>query len=223
MSTKQLGVVDVSVKDAGDGEGHGAFEAVLSTASVDRDGEVVEAHAFEPLPESIVIHTDHVFSVANAVARAVPSYEDGRLILRGYWSSDAEAQKVRQKVREGIINTMSAGFMSAERTDKDGVPHITKGELLEGSFVTVPSNRDALVLAAKAAKAPQDADLLQKLHDLAVSHGAACDHKTPDAVEAQDTADPEEKAAAPAAAAPPADASVRTALARAEAEAASVL
>lgn len=204
MDTKQVGVVDVKVKDAGEGaDGFGTFEAVLSAASVDRDGEVVDAHAFEPLPESIVIHTDHVFSVANAVARAVPSYENGTLVVRGRFSSDPVAQSVRKKVQEGIITTMSAGFMGADRDVKDGVPHITKGELLEGSFVTVPSNRDALVLSAKVAKVTGDVDLLQKLHDLAVSQGAACEHKHHASPESAPT-EPA-KAAAPATAKSPAD------------------
>lgn len=217
MDAKRVGVLDVDVKDAGDGEGFGSFEAVLSAASLDRDGEVVDAKAFEPLPKSIVIHTDHVFSVANAVARAVPSYENGNLVVRGYYSSDPVAQQVRAKVREGIITTMSAGFMGAERSTKDGVPHITKGELLEGSFVTVPSNRDALVLAAKAAKVTNDSDLLQKLHDLSVSQGATCDHK-----HVPSTATEPGKAAAPATAMSPADVA-RIRLARAQADAASVL
>jgi hypothetical protein len=46
---------------------------------------------------------------------------------------------------------MSVGFMAASREDRDGIPHITKAELLEASFVSVPSNREAAILAVKAA------------------------------------------------------------------------
>jgi HK97 family phage prohead protease len=149
MDTKALGVVDVAVK-ATDAEGNGEFEAILSAPTRDRDGEVIDPKAFEPLPESIVIHTDHVFGVSTAVARAVPYYEGDLLKAKGYFGSDATSQAVRQKLLDGIITTMSVGFMNAKRTVKDGVPHITSGELLEASFVSVPSNREAQVLAAKS-------------------------------------------------------------------------
>jgi hypothetical protein len=110
--------------------------------------------------------------------------------------------------------------MGAQRTkdEKSGAIHVTKGELLEGSFVTVPSNRDALVLAAKTAKVTTDTDLLQKLHDLSVSQGATCEHKH----EASSTEQTEPVNAAAPATASPADVA-RIYMARAQAEAASVL
>jgi HK97 family phage prohead protease len=152
VNTKKMGVLNVAVKDAGTGSGNGEFEAILSAPTLDRDGEVIDAKAFEPLPESIVIHVDHAMGVSTAVARAVPAYEGDLLVAKGYYGSDAESQAVRQKVIDGIITTMSVGFMDAQREIKDGVTHIVKGELLEASFVSVPSNREALVLAAKSAR-----------------------------------------------------------------------
>ena len=56
---------------------NGGFRAIASTADMDRDGEVIDAGAFAvgpPLPASIPVHADHVASVNNLVARAVPSY-----------------------------------------------------------------------------------------------------------------------------------------------------
>ena len=152
MNVKNMGVLCATVKDAGDGSGNGEFEAVLSAPTLDRDGEVIDAKAFEPLPESIVIHVDHAMGVSTAVARAVPRYDGDLLVAKGYYGSDPDSQAVRQKVIDGIITTMSVGFMDAQREIKDGVTHIVKGELLEASFVSVPSNREALVLAAKSAK-----------------------------------------------------------------------
>jgi HK97 family phage prohead protease len=216
--TVNLSHIDVTVKDAGEGKGHGEFEAILSAPTLDRDGEVVAPKAFDPLPESIVIHVDHAFGVKTAVARAVPRYEGDLLLARGFFGSDPDSQAVRQKVKDGIITTMSVGFMNAKREDVDGVPHVIKGELLEASFVSVPSNREALVLAAKAANFGDDET--QKMHDLAVANGAACDHKTPDA-QSEPVTDPE-KDAAPAASKSPADVAALIA-ARAQADAASVL
>jgi hypothetical protein len=82
--------------------------------------------------------------------------------------------------------------MAATRSDQDGIPHITGAELLEASFVSVPSNREAAILAVKSAQPP----------------------KIPAAT------DPENPAAAPAAADSPADVpvgQVYAAVARAQA------
>lgn len=154
---KKTGIFDarVVVKEIGDGpNGNGEFEAILSVPTLDRDGEVIDAKAFDPLPvDGIVIHKDHIFSVDTAVAWAGVSYEGDQLKARGYFSSDADSQVVRGKVREGIVRTMSVGFMDATRKSVDGTPHITQGELLEASFVSVPSNREATILSAKSAVA----------------------------------------------------------------------
>lgn len=128
---------------------NGEFEVIMSTESVDRDGERIVRGAFDPLPESIPVHAFHDFN--DPVGRAVPSYDsEGRLVGRGFFASTARAQEVRQLVQDGVIGHTSVGFMAAERKDADGVPEIKSGELLEVSFVSVPSNRDAAVLMAKA-------------------------------------------------------------------------
>jgi HK97 family phage prohead protease len=167
------------VKAAASEHPNGEFEIVMSTDSVDRDGEIIVKGAFAPLPDSIPVHAFHDFS--RPIGRVVPQYDDaGRLIGRGFFGSDEESQAMRQKVADGIIGHTSVGFMAAERDRKDGVPHITKAELLEVSFVSVPSNRDAAVLMAKQYD-PADADTkatkadrLQTIHDMAVANGATC-------------------------------------------------
>lgn len=128
---------------------NGEFEVVLSAATVDRDGEVIEARAFEPLPESIPFHAFHDFH--DPIGRGVPFYDGDVLKARGVYASTPRAQEIRTLVAEGIIGHTSVGFMGASRKDgEDGIPHITSGELLEGSFVSVPSNREAAVLMAKS-------------------------------------------------------------------------
>lgn len=138
-----------SVKSAESNNPNGEFEVVLSRDTIDRDGEVIDARAFEPLPDSIPFHAFHDFH--DPIGRAVPVYEDGVLKARGVFASTARAQEIRTLVAEGIIGHTSVGFMGATRAVKDGedAPHIVRGELLEGSFVSVPSNREAAVLMAK--------------------------------------------------------------------------
>lgn len=165
-----------AVKDPTTG---GEWEAVLSAPTLDRDGEVIAKGAFDPLPESIPIHAFHMFD--DPVGRGEPFYDGELLKARGGFASTARAQEIRTLVEEGVIANMSVGFMAAEREERDGVPTVTRAELLEASFVSVPSNREAAVLMAKdyrenAGTVRSDSELLQAMHDLAVEQGADCKH-----------------------------------------------
>lgn len=230
-----------------DGEDpNGSFEAILSAPTLDRDGEVIDARAFEPLPDRIPIDIDHGMTVATTVGSGRPYYDGDVLKIAGTFSSIPRAQELRTLVTEGHVARMSVTFMDAERSTKDGVPHVTRAELLNAAFVPIPSNREAAVLVAKAFAATEEevkatkADRLQSIHDLAVANGAQCDASkshTPNpaptaasgtdpetaAVDAASTAAPAAVDTAKAAAPSPADVAARLAAIRAQAEAASVL
>lgn len=142
---KRVALFEVKALDGSDPNGE--FEAILSVPTIDRDGEVIDARAFEPLPAEIPIHKFHDFS--SPVATATPFYDGDVLKARGTFDPDPESQAIRAKVGRSI-RYMSVGFMAATRSDEEGTPHITKAELLEASFVSVPSNREAAILAVKA-------------------------------------------------------------------------
>ena len=176
-----------TVKALDDGEDpNGSFEVILSAPTLDRDGEVIDAEAFEPLPDHVTFDIDHGMSVATTVGSGAPSYDDeGRLLVKGTYSSIPRAQEVRTLVREGHIRTTSVAFMDAKREQKDGVTHIVKAELLNGAFVPIPSNRESVVVSAKeyqtkvgARNSSEDTERLQQIHDLAVSNGASCEAKS---------------------------------------------
>ena len=152
--TKMFALGEVkSVEDA-DGDPNGEFDVILSAPTLDRDGEVIDSKVFEPLPDHITFDIDHGMSTATTVGSGVPFYdEDGRLRVKGTYSSIPRAQEVRTLVREGHIRTTSVAFMGAVREEKDGVPHIVKAELLNGAFVPIPSNRESEVLTAKSYEA----------------------------------------------------------------------
>lgn len=207
--TKTFGIVDVDIKttDTKDAVGSGGFEAILSAPTLDRDGEVIDPKAFEPLPEHITIDVDHGMSVATTVGSGEPYYDGDVLRFRGTFSSIPRAQEVRTLVTEGHIRKMSVAFMNANReTDPDDERvHIRRAELLNAAIVPIPSNREADITAAKDAKvgarnSEKDAERLQQIHDLAVANGAGCKHAHGEPKSSTDT-DPE-PAAAPAAAAP---------------------
>lgn len=159
---------------------NGEFEVILSAPTTDRDGEVIDPKAFEPLPDHITFDIDHGLSTSTTVGSGTPYYDGDLLKVRGSFSSIPRGQEVRTLVTEGHIRTTSVAFMSAKKEVKDGIPHITKAELLNGAFVPVPSNREALVVSSKGRKAgarnsTKDQELIQGAHDNLVAAGATCD------------------------------------------------
>ena len=149
----KAGHFSVELKAAGDGSG--SFEAVLSAPTLDRDGEIIDAYAFEPLPDHIMIDVDHAMSVEKTVASGRPFYDDdGILRFEGTFASTSLAQDVRTLVNEGHIRTLSVAFMNGlyEEDRDDGRMHVRKGELLNAGIVGIPSNRQAVITASKAAE-----------------------------------------------------------------------
>lgn len=178
MDGKSFALCEVKTLDSSDPNGE--FEAILSAPTLDRDGEVIEAGAFNPLPDRIPIDVDHGMTVDSTVGSGSPFYDGDLLKIRGRFASTERAQTVRTLIAEGHVDRMSVTFMNADRQDKDGVPHIVHAELLNAAFVPIPSNRQAAVLMAKAFQPDSDelkatkADRLQSIHDLAVANGAVC-------------------------------------------------
>jgi phage head maturation protease len=197
---KAVGLVDTVETDSP----NGAFEVVLSAATLDRDGEVIDSRAFEPLPEHVPFDIDHGMTVQTTVGSGQPYYaEDGSLRVKGTFASTPLAQEVRTLVAEGHIRTTSVTFMAAERVkDEKSIDHVVRAELLNGTFTPVPSNREAVVLSAKALNvavdekvgarnSASDATKIQGMHDLAADLGAACEgaaksYTAKDAIEADD-------------------------------------
>jgi len=134
----------------------GTFQVVLSAPTKDRDGETLLPEEWkQPLPEHITFDIDHEMSVRGTVGSGRPWIDHegvmgagkGAMIVDGTYSSLQHAQDTRTLVKEGHINRTSVAFMS-EKTQKDGVATVTR-ELLNGAFVAIPSNREAVILSSK--------------------------------------------------------------------------
>jgi len=168
----------------------GSFEAVLSVPTLDRDGEIVDAGAFDPLPEHITIDIDHAMSVEKTIGSGRPFYDGPILKFEGTFASTPLAQMVRSLVDEGHIRTMSVAYMQAnyEVDQHDGLPHLRKAQLLNAGIVGIPANRDALITASKSLAAdvasiePDAKSAAQAAHDHLVTLGAVCKHAEPTAV-----------------------------------------
>lgn len=156
----------------------GTFEVILSAPTKDRDGETLMPEEWkQPLPDRITFDADHGMSVASTVGSGVPSINSaGELVVSGTFSSLPRAQEVRTLVKEGHIRTTSVAFMTERSPMKDGKQTVTR-ELLNGAFVAIPSNREALVLSSKSTKAgarnsASDMEHIQAIHDHAIALGA---------------------------------------------------
>jgi hypothetical protein len=161
----------------------GEFDAILSTPTVDRDGESLPSHAWkQPLPSSIAITADHTGSVADVVASGEPYLAaDGSLRLRGRFAGTEKGQQIRQLVVGGHIAALSVEFLRSKAADGQPVH-----ELTAASFVLLPANPEAKVLSAKAfdaavkaivdGKSADDAGaaMVQAIHDASAHLGAAC-------------------------------------------------
>ncbi len=162
---------------------NGAFDIILSAQTKDRDGDTLTADEWKmPLPDHITMDLDHGMSVASTVGSGKPFINpDGDLQVRGGYSSIARAQEVRSLVNEGHIRTTSVAFMTEEKAStKDGKSKPVR-ELLNGAFVAIPSNREAVILSSKAIDVKvgarnnaTDAAHIQAMHDSASHLGAVC-------------------------------------------------
>jgi hypothetical protein len=134
----------------------GTFKFLVSTASEDRDGEVVEPPGLK-LSGRVPIYLDHQHLMEKMVATAMPSLVDGNIEIDGKFLDNYWAQQMRKMAKDPDHSQalkMSIGFINAKRTMVDGVPHVTEGDLVEVSFTGIPSNTDTQLLAAKSAGRP---------------------------------------------------------------------
>lgn len=164
----------------------GGYDIVLSMPNVDRDGEIIDAKAFEPLPSGrMPIDVDHGMTVLTTVGSGVPVYDGDVLKLSDFkFAGTPLGQEVQTLVDEGHISKMSVAFMDARREvdENDGKAHVRKAELLNAAIVAIPSLREAdIVLLAKSALAKvgarnssKDAASIQAIHDEACTLGADC-------------------------------------------------
>lgn len=125
----------------------GKFEAVASTASPDRDGEVLTSKGWEleNFKKNPVILWAHRY-MEPAIGKAEEiKIEEGQMIVRGEFApiqGNAFAQQIRVLYEEGFQKALSVGYIPIERDEN----RITRKELLEISFVPVPANPEALSL-----------------------------------------------------------------------------
>jgi hypothetical protein len=123
----------------------GTFLVELSNETLDRDGDVLKADEWEtPLPEQITFVNDHTHKMASVVGSATPELVGGKIMCKGTWAKTQVAQDTRAVIEHVPYTSVSY------REKRDQKAGTVSRELINGSFVVVPSNVKARVLASKS-------------------------------------------------------------------------
>lgn len=145
-------VVD-STKASADSD-TGTFEVVITTETVDRMGEVIKADGWELeyyMKNPVVLWGHDHYGLPVGIATSIDRV-DNTLVAKGKFAPTEFGQEVRRLYDLGIVRATSVGFIEKERQGN----LITKAELLEFSFVTVPANPMALSTLVKSGISARD-------------------------------------------------------------------
>lgn len=132
----------------------GTFEVIITTENLDRFNEVIKLDGWELehyMKNPVVLwgHDHHLLPIGVCTSISVV---DGKMIAKGKFATHEHAQEIRKLYDLGIVKATSVGFIEKEREGN----LITKAELIEFSFVSVPANPYALSLAMKEALSIND-------------------------------------------------------------------
>lgn len=135
--------------------GERQVRVVISTRNKDRHGDVVIPRGIdlEPYKANPVVLWNHNWN--EPIARATDlQVDDDRVVATVQFPEEGISQSSDEaygRIKAGIINAASIGFMPKEwHWEDDGAGGETwvvdKSELYEFSFVTIPSNRESLIM-----------------------------------------------------------------------------
>lgn len=122
----------------------------------------------------------------NVVGTSSVRMQDGRLIAEmgddNWDDDDPEAMRIKNKVKKGIIRGASIGFnysdedVTEEEDERGMFYRINKWNLMEWSYVTIPSNKDALV-TQRMQKALEMKEIHERLDEIESKIGKLADRE----------------------------------------------
>lgn len=129
----------------------GEIVFIASDETLDRQGEVVKADEWDltQFAKSPRLLVDHDYRVEAIVGIAKKVWQEGKTLkfVPTFHEITEKAVMVKRMIDEGVLDTVSVGFCRRMVNGK-GV-----NELMEISFVAVPANANARLLAVKAVDA----------------------------------------------------------------------
>lgn len=132
------------------------FEGFANKSVPDRIGDLIgkKAWKLDNYKKNPIILFNHDHSKPVGKMLKVEATEDG-LFVKGRIanSKDPDISRVRDLVKEGILNSLSVGMRVEDEERKGDINHIKACELHEVSIVSVPMNQDSqFSLATKTAE-----------------------------------------------------------------------
>ena len=138
------------------------FKVIATNETKDRDGEIIKVNGwdFAPYMKNPCILANHNYTIESIAGKATRIYiEEENVVIEGVFADTPTGALAAKLYNGGFLKTVSVGFIPKERK-QDDYRVITRAELLEVSFVPVPSNPTALSLDQKSLKLAKDAGLL---------------------------------------------------------------
>lgn len=149
----QSRIKDLTLKSVDDESTGFSFTGYLSTfGNTDRDGDVIEAKAFDAwVKEHPVVPMLFNHDRNKVMGKLSLSVDDKGLRVVGEFNeADSEAVNVHALIKMGALDSMSVGMAikDYEPLDPDrpfGGWLIKQADVYEGSVVTIPANGEALI------------------------------------------------------------------------------
>ncbi len=135
-------------------KGEGVVVAVISTPSVDRDGDVVEPGGLvaDRFMRNPVVLWMHKPDSPIGKCEEIKVTEEGVVATVRFDLNDPFAKLLYEKYKAGFLRAWSVGFIPLEwEPTQEGGRRYKKWELYEFSAVTVPANPEALTVEVRAA------------------------------------------------------------------------
>ena len=156
MQMKLLQTCDVDFKVKALEDGSVYLEGWANKAVVDRGKDLIGKKAWnvENYKKNPIMLFNHDHSKPIGKMLSVEAKDEG-LYIKGRISNskDPEISRIRDLVKEGILNSLSVGIMVSDEEQKDGVNVIKSVELHECSVIAVPMNQDSqFTVSAKSMK-----------------------------------------------------------------------
>ncbi len=122
----------------------GSFEMVITTDDIDRMGEMIKVDGWDTslYMKSPVVLWGHNYSLMPVGITDSLTVQGNKVIAKGRFAPTEMGQTLRGLYDLGMLKASSVGFMVLEQEGNI----ITKAQLLEWSFVSVPANPYALSL-----------------------------------------------------------------------------
>lgn len=121
-------------------------EGWANKAIVDRGKDLIGKKAWnlENYKKNSIMLFNHDHSKPIGKMMTVEARDEG-LYVKGRISNskDPEISRIRDLVKEGILNSLSVGIMVSDEENRDGVNMVKSAELHEVSVVAVPMNQDS--------------------------------------------------------------------------------